>query len=571
MTASIEDRPVDGAKRLALYLKEHPEGISRLPAELAVEFGLPPAFVAQVLRGLIPPRKVEPPAKLVDLGRQALFELRSIWDVVLNFVSRIVVITLYATAALILVRTVGIRDGVMFLDPSISREENNRVLLSLAGIHMILFYASGNLRAVWLGVVHCFLMLLSLEAFLQLFVLRSPFTFGWLVIAVVQSILLTTLYGVFSTFAAAAGSIVKYRHQDYLESRMERQELLARLFELEQRLAQASPQTYRPVRLLPAWLWIPFENAGTLLLAFYGSIIGVAQLAVDVTRPERLQPEPGIFLLCLLMTSTVTYIAAGYTATNYRLAVARSLLVYGIIFLFELIPINGYGPQNLQFGAIFFSLILSIVMSSAGYLVAQVEQRTAIGERLAAGDPAALLAEVVRFEWRLKSRAQEVVVVNVDAARSAEMKAACDPLVAEYSFREYQEFLKMLCDSNHGFVYATAGDGAILAFQTCENAFRCAREIQTNISYFNEHVNRMKSKFRLRVGIHMGEIAGDIREVEFTEVIDIAAHVQGAAPIRGIVVTKPVAERLHNEHLIPLREPVDGYEVLLAYNPTVEM
>lgn len=151
------------------------------------------------------------------------------------------------------------------------------------------------------------------------------------------------------------------------------------------------------------------------------------------------------------------------------------------------------------------------------------------------------------------------------------MKAASDPLVAEYSFREYQEFLKMLCESNHGFVYSTAGDGAILAFQTCENAFRCAREIQTNISYFNEHVNKMTAKFRLRVGIHMGEIAGDIREVEFTEVIDIAAHVQAAAPIRGIVVTKPVAERIRNEHLIPLREPVDGYEVLLAYNPTVEI
>ena len=563
---------MDGAKRLALYLKEHPEGSTRPASELAAEFDLPIPFISQVMRGLIQPRRLEPPTRVLDWGKTALFEVKALWEAMLKLVSPIVVISLYGGALLLLIKLLGFTNGVLTFDAASASEENSRVFLTLLGIHLTLFYFSGNLRAVWLGVVHCFLMILSVNSFVQIFVLHQHFSIALLVSVALQGIALATIYGVFSTFAAAAGAIVKYRHQDYLESRMERQELLERLFELEQRLAQASPKTYRPVRLLPAWLWIPFENAGLLRLAAYGALLGGAQLLVDVSHPRTIGALPGVFVVSLLLLSTVTYIAAGYTARSYWQGLGRAFLLYAIVFLCELIPVNGYGPQNLgQSGTILFSLILTFVMGSAGFLVSQVEQRTSVGERIEAGDPAALLAEVVRVEWRLKSRAQEVVIVNVDAARSAEMKAECDPLVAEYSFREYQEFLKMLCESNKGFVYSTAGDGAILAFQTCEDAFRCAREVQTNISYFNEHVNRMKAKFRLRVGIHMGEVAGDIREVEFTEVIDIAAHVQGAAPIRGIVVTKPVGQRIVNEHLIPLREPVDGYEVFLAYNPTVEM
>jgi class 3 adenylate cyclase len=68
----------------------------------------------------------------------------------------------------------------------------------------------------------------------------------------------------------------------------------------------------------------------------------------------------------------------------------------------------------------------------------------------------------------------------------------------------------------------------------------------------------------------MGPVSGDLKDVQFTEVIDIAAHVQAAAPVRGILMTREVADCLPEESLIPLKEPVDGHEVLLAYNPTVD-
>jgi hypothetical protein len=68
--------------------------------------------------------------------------------------------------------------------------------------------------------------------------------------------------------------------------------------------------------------------------------------------------------------------------------------------------------------------------------------------------------------------------------------------------------------------------------------------------------------------MHMGQIVGNLDEVEFTEVIDIAAHVQSAAPIAGIAVTDDVAACMMEESFIPLADEIDGHRVLLAMNPT---
>lgn len=185
-------------------------------------------------------------------------------------------------------------------------------------------------------------------------------------------------------------------------------------------------------------------------------------------------------------------------------------------------------------------------------------------------DSATLLAELVRLELKLNVHSQDVCVLVVDVAKSTEMKANADPFQVEFSFREYQAFVARICEKAGGKQLSTAGDGAIYSFASCESAFQAAREIQTEISFFNEHVNRMASKFRLRVGLHMGPISGDPRDVQYTEVIDIAAHIEEAAPVRGILLSQTVAACLPNEALIPLREPVDGFEVFLAYNPTVD-
>lgn len=149
------------------------------------------------------------------------------------------------------------------------------------------------------------------------------------------------------------------------------------------------------------------------------------------------------------------------------------------------------------------------------------------------------------------------------------MKADADPLEAEWTFRAYQKFIEDLSARFGGRVHSTAGDGAVVYFDDCTRAFCAARTIQTEVGDFNLNVSRLKAPFRLRIGLHCGTVAGELEKVEFTEVIDIAAHVESHSQVGGILVTDPVATHLEGEALAELKETIDGYKVYMALNPTL--
>jgi class 3 adenylate cyclase len=107
-----------------------------------------------------------------------------------------------------------------------------------------------------------------------------------------------------------------------------------------------------------------------------------------------------------------------------------------------------------------------------------------------------------------------------------------------------------------------------VAFSDCKSAFTAARRIQTDLDRFNREVNRLSMPFRLRIGLHVGQVVGDLDEVEFTEVIDIAAHIQDAAPIAGIAASDAVVASLVEDEFVPLAKEIDGHKVHLALNPT---
>jgi class 3 adenylate cyclase len=86
---------------------------------------------------------------------------------------------------------------------------------------------------------------------------------------------------------------------------------------------------------------------------------------------------------------------------------------------------------------------------------------------------------------------------------------------------------------------------------------------------FNTITNRLPSSFRVRIGIHTGHVSAQLAEVPFSELIDIAAHVEKEAPVGGIAVTQSVADSLGDERVTALKEPVDGINVYLVLNPTL--
>jgi class 3 adenylate cyclase len=204
----------------------------------------------------------------------------------------------------------------------------------------------------------------------------------------------------------------------------------------------------------------------------------------------------------------------------------------------------------------------------AGAIAAMIEGQSRRQKRVKENDPSALIAEMIHLEWRLRPRSQSVCVLVVDASKSSEMKAMADPFEAEWSFREYQKFLERVAVKNGGLVHSTAGDGAVIGFSTCQDALQAAHGTYAELAEFNQTVNRLQTPFRLRIGIHVGEIQGALDQVEFTEVIDIAAHIEGAAPIGGIAMSKAVLNELPGVLAMPINRVVDGYEVYTVGGPS---
>jgi class 3 adenylate cyclase len=213
-------------------------------------------------------------------------------------------------------------------------------------------------------------------------------------------------------------------------------------------------------------------------------------------------------------------------------------------------------------------MVLALLIGTFAGLGARIEERAAHESRLQEDDPVALIANWIRIQWQLSPHRKNVCVMVVDTKASSQMKAESDPLVAEWSFREYQKFIESISGRWGGSVHATSGDGAVVAFQSPNEAFAAARAIQREIDPFNRNVNRLRSPFRLRIGLHVGYLQGDIDDVEFTEVIDIAAHIEATSPVGGIAMSKAVADALAGEGLAQIKDSIDGHDVFFALNPT---
>ncbi len=592
--AALTETPsLEAAQALARHLRENPSAATTSAAELAHSFDLAPDFVADVLRGVAKPAKQAQKKASPNIGRMIERSILKGFDFVTSNPPVFVAVLTALCFTAIALELVPFFNSIQHLPEAQQTVEFVKFRGAhgwwvpafgiMLGLQMACFYRYAQVRQALYGALAFWMVTASVNVFIMWATAldrSNPALIGRFFAAILALLIFGSMYAALGSLFAVLGEYAKFRRADKAEDSMTRQQLLERLFEVQSKLKTCHQSDRREKHFLPE-SWSETFNRHPYLVVVGGHIILtmvwiLAAHFAGVTLSTKVEPTilavivQVAFLMAVILFSTgVAYLAGGF-----RRAAGLLLLANIVVFPLFLINLSPFGtsfqPMLISRPRLILDLLMTLGLSGLGSLSSVVEQRTLRANRLRDSDPAALLAEMVRLEWRLNADSTNVVVVVVDAAKSAEMKANSDPLVAEYSFREYQNFLATITTQNEGNVYSTAGDGAILAFAKSENALTAAREIQTGISYFNEHVNRMSAKFRLRVGLHMGPVTGSLQDVQFTEVIDIAAHVQGAAPVRGILMTKSVADCLPNEHLIPLKEPVDGCEVYLAYNPTVD-
>jgi len=156
-----------------------------------------------------------------------------------------------------------------------------------------------------------------------------------------------------------------------------------------------------------------------------------------------------------------------------------------------------------------------------------------------------LLRQLIELQDELRVGERTLTFLSVDIVESTGIKAECEPLAAEYSFGEYSRYACRIAQQFGGSLHSAAGDGLLFAFDHPQHAFLAAKRIQAGMIEFNAHLNRTNRPFRLRCGIHTGQvvtpIGGDPSSVNYSHVIDVAAHLQKAAPPGGVAVSRDAA------------------------------
>lgn len=155
-----------------------------------------------------------------------------------------------------------------------------------------------------------------------------------------------------------------------------------------------------------------------------------------------------------------------------------------------------------------------------------------------------LLKQLIELQEELKKGERSATFLSVDVVGSTAIKQKAGALEVEYTFGEYVRFVSSTAAEFVGQVHSTAGDGVLLAFENPQDAFSAARRILARALEFNAFRNRTGQPFELRCGIHTGTVVaprGDASNVNYSEVIDISAHVQRLAPPGGIGITDSAA------------------------------
>jgi class 3 adenylate cyclase len=180
----------------------------------------------------------------------------------------------------------------------------------------------------------------------------------------------------------------------------------------------------------------------------------------------------------------------------------------------------------------------------------------------AVSDRQEMLRQFYDLRDALIAGTQPWAFLSVDVAGSTALKSGADPLAVEYTFSEFDRQVAEVVERHRGRIHSTAGDGALCAFPDAATAFAAAQTLQQVIPGFNQARNRLGRPLAIRAGIHAGVVVapeGDISRVQFSHVLDVAAHLQKAAPAGGIAISEEAARQVG---VIPglstLPEPVAG-------------
>lgn len=391
-------------------------------------------------------------------------------------------------------------------------------------------------------------------------------------------VVIVLCYSLYAFPLAVFGSFLRVKKEAKAAKNLTRQQMLERLIEIRSVLS-TQPEAPRKARkrTLGDRLSRHIELTAFFTAALLGFASGQVLVSMDpdrslVTAPQtRNALPPGVSageLVLMAALSVFSYLqsfGAGFLSRSFARCVLTVLAValghFTVLFVpgqyMSLSMLEEVGPGKLLAGNIVYGILVVL-----GWMSFSVIDHARTQSRTRANDPDTLMEEMLDLEWRLTPTSSRVAVMAVDVAGSTAMKRGADPLIAEWSFREYQEWVARVCARFGGKVHSTAGDGAILGFEDPQDAFDAACAVQREVASFNAERNRLGDAFKLRIGLHVGDVQGDLGDVQFTRVIDVAAHIESRAPIGGLAASEEFAQLVPPGLFSPSATVTDGHNVL---------
>lgn len=236
------------------------------------------------------------------------------------------------------------------------------------------------------------------------------------------------------------------------------------------------------------------------------------------------------------------------TARNARVAAVSGALFGGLFFVAGSLFGYLFGTEPVGLPIVFVLLAALGAVTGLTLNALFSRSRKFFGLKDPAAERQELLRQLVNIQEKLKTGQQSVTFLNLDMVGSTRLKMGADPLDVEFTFTEYHRYVEAVISKHGGQIHSTAGDGIVCAFPTPVEAFSAAKHLQAGLIELNTHRNRLGTPIQLRSAIHSGIVnapTSEIQSVNFSEVIDISAHLQKQCPPGGIAVSDAAAQYIH--------------------------
>lgn len=258
-----------------------------------------------------------------------------------------------------------------------------------------------------------------------------------------------------------------------------------------------------------------------------------------------------------------------------KAAINAGLATVGYFFFYTLvIAVLQFVFRGLRGPGIEMIMIMTCVMSASAFVLHGPIRRflVKIGVRKQSEERIELLQQLVTIQDKLRATKERMSVLSVDVVGSVKLKQGVDPLAIEFTFNEFHRYVEQVALRRGGMLHSTAGDGVTCMFPDPQEAFQAARTLQSGLFEFNSMRNRLGKPVEVRIGLDFGEVMskGDhSAQVEFSDVIDTAAHLQKSADPGSVVVSGRMTDSLGPDRVLLV--PSESVEGAFTWRPRAKI